>query len=237
MQDNTIVAKRVTVVREGTKALANVSFEIAPGKITGLIGPSGSGKTTLIRSVVGAQRLTAGSLQVLDLAAGSKGLRSRIGYVTQSPAIYDDLTTRQNLVYFASILGIAKSDVTRVIQEVDLEKQTAQLVGSMSGGQRARVSLAIALLGDPALLILDEPTVGLDPVLRERLWQLFGSLARRGRTLLISSHVMDEAERCPDLLLLRDGKVLSHGPKRALLDRTNTHSVQNAFLQLAGGAQ
>ncbi|HSX00522.1 MAG TPA: ABC transporter ATP-binding protein [Patescibacteria group bacterium] len=237
MQDEAIVAKRVTVVLEDTKALTNVSFVISPGKITGLIGPSGSGKTTLMRAIVGAQHIASGDLRVLDLPAGSKGLRSRIGYVTQSPAVYDDLTTRQNLAYFATILGVPKDDVDRVLEEVDLQKQSRQLVGSMSGGQRARVSLAVALLGDPALLILDEPTVGLDPVLRERLWQLFGALAEKGRTLLISSHVMDEAERCPELLLLRDGRVLSHGLKRALLDRTNTHNVQDAFLRLAGGVR
>jgi ABC-2 type transport system ATP-binding protein len=231
-----VTAKNLSVVRVGgVKALTNVSFIITPGKITGLIGPSGSGKTTLMRAIVGAQELTSGSLDVLGMPAGSKALRSKIGYVTQNPAVYDDLTGRQNLAYFASILGVPKSETDRVLKEVDLEKQAKQLVGSMSGGQRARVSLAIALLDDPALLVLDEPTVGLDPVLRERLWLLFDDVAKQGRTLLISSHVMDEAERCPELLLLRDAKVLSHSTRQALLDRTSTKSVQDAFLKLAGG--
>jgi ABC-2 type transport system ATP-binding protein len=230
-----VTASKVRVVRGGVRALSGVSFALSPGKITGLIGPSGSGKTTLMRCIVGAQRLTGGSLEVLGQPAGSKQLRSRIGYVTQAPAVYDDLTTTQNLHYFARILGVPKDDVGRVLKEVDMTKQAGQVVGAMSGGQRARVSLAVALLGNPELLVLDEPTVGLDPVLREKLWQLFAAVAAQGRTLIISSHVMDEAERCPELLLLRDGKVLSHGTKQELLRSTGTRDVQAAFLQLAGG--
>jgi ABC-2 type transport system ATP-binding protein len=237
MQHTTVIAKNVRVMRQGVRALAGVSFAITPGKITGLIGPSGSGKTTLMRAIIGAQELTGGSLEVLGLPAGSRQLRSKIGYVTQSPAVYDDLTTRQNLQYFAAVLGVPKADVDRVLKQVDLIPQASQLTGSMSGGQRARVSLAIALLGSPELLVLDEPTVGLDPVLRERLWGLFDSLAAEGRTLIISSHVMDEAERCPELLLLRAGKVLSHGTHSNLLQNTGTRTIQAAFLQLAGGGK
>jgi len=237
MHQAAVTAKNVRVVRQGVKALAGVTFAITPGKITGLIGPSGSGKTTLMRAIVGAQELTGGMLEVLGLSAGSRQLRSKIGYVTQSPAVYDDLTTLQNLQYFAAVLGVPKTDVERVLKQVDLTKQASQLVGSMSGGQRARVSLAVALLGSPELLVLDEPTVGLDPVLREHLWALFDSLAAEGRTLVISSHVMDEAERCPELLLLRDGKVLNHGTHSELLKQTGTPNVQAAFLQLAGGAK
>jgi ABC-2 type transport system ATP-binding protein len=235
MHQAAVVAKNVRVVRQAVKALAGATFEITPGKITGLIGPSGSGKTTLMRAIVGAQELTGGTLEVLGLPAGARPLRSKIGYVTQSPAVYDDLTALQNLHYFAAVLGVAKADAERVLKQVDLTKQAGQLVGSMSGGQRARVSLAVALLGSPELLVLDEPTVGLDPVLRERLWALFDSLAAEGRTLIVSSHVMDEAERCPELLLLRDGKVLSHGTRDELLKHTGTQNVQAAFLQLAGG--
>ena len=240
MQDTVqpaVSAKKVGVTRQGVQALHDVSFSITPGKITGLIGPSGSGKTTLMRCIVGAQALTSGSLEVLGLPAGAKLLRSRIGYVTQSPAVYDDLTTQQNLRYFARILGVGNDVVQRVLTEVDLVKQAGQLVGSMSGGQRARVSLGVALLGDPELLVLDEPTVGLDPVLRMHLWELFDTLAAQGRTLIISSHVMDEAERCPELLLLRDGAVLSHSTKHALLDKTGARTVEQAFLQLAGAGK
>jgi len=236
-QDAAIVAKDVSVIRGSTTALNKLTFRIDTGKITGLIGPSGSGKTTLMRAIVGAQQITAGSLDVLGQPAGSRGLRSQIGYVTQLPAVYDDLTARQNLDYFAAILGVGKWSVDRVLQAVDLGRQAAQLVGTMSGGQRARVGLAIALLDDPALLVLDEPTVGLDPVLRKHLWQLFNNLAAEGRTLFISSHVMDEAERCPDLLLLRDGAVLSYSSKQELLETTKQRTVHDAFLALAGGEQ
>ncbi len=236
MQDSqpVLVAKGLTVVRGKTRALDGVSFAMRPGTITGLIGPSGSGKTTLMRVAIGAQQITAGSMTVLGLPAGSKALRKQIGYVTQSPAVYDDLTARQNLTYFASILGLGNKQVDQALQAVDLQRQSKQLVGSMSGGERARVSLAVALLDEPPLLVLDEPTVGLDPVLRKRLWDLFARLAKEGRNLLISSHVMDEAEQCPDLLLLRSGKVLHHGSKQDLLQRTHAKTVHDAFLTLAG---
>ena len=230
-----IAAKDLTVVRGKIRALDGVTFNVGTGKITGLIGPSGSGKTTLLRAIVGAQVITAGSLEVLGAPASSKILRRQIGYVTQSPAVYGDLTARQNLQYFASMLCVGKPAVERTLRAVDLQRQASQLVGSMSGGQQARVSLAVALLGEPPLLVLDEPTVGLDPVLRKHLWELFADLAKSGHSLLISSHVMDEAEQCADLLLLRGGRVLSSGSKRELLDRTGTDTVHDAFLKLAGG--
>ncbi len=233
--DAVIVADGLTVVRGKIKALDNVDFSVGAGKITGLIGPSGSGKTTLMRAIVGTQLITSGKLSVLGLPAGDKKLRPQIGYVTQSPAVYHDLTAGQNLKYFATVLGVSKAEVDRVLKIVDMQGQAGQLVGSMSGGQQARVSLAVALLGEPPLLVLDEPTVGLDPVLRKHLWELFDQLAKDGRTLLISSHVMDEAEQCADLLLLRDGAVLSHSSKEELLKRTATKTVHDAFLKLAGG--
>jgi len=237
MHDNAIRADRLTVIRNEKTILDTLSFGITPGKLTGLIGPSGSGKTTLIRTIVGAQKFSSGSLLVLGLPAGSKALRQQIGYVTQSPAVYGDLTTKQNLRYFAAILGKGKDDVRRVVKQVDLEGQADQIVNSLSGGQHARVSLAVALLGDVQVLVLDEPTVGLDPLLREHLWKLFRGLAAEGRTMLISSHVMDEAEKCDDLLLLRDGKVLSHGSKHELLQKTKASTVEAAFLKLVEGAE
>lgn len=235
--NNVVNAQHVTVQKDTTTALNDVSFSLEPGKITGLIGPSGSGKTTLIRSIVGAQKLTHGQLTVLGKPAGHKTLRAQIGYVTQLPAIYDDLTIHQNISYFAAILGCNKHEIDRVITEVDLTDHANQLVGLLSGGQRARVSLAVALLGDAQLLILDEPTVGLDPLLRKHLWELFAALANKGRTLLISSHVMDEAEQCDNLLLLRDGMVLSHSSKQDLLAKTHAPTVQAAFLKLVEETQ
>ncbi len=233
--DGVIVAKKLRVVRGGVVALDEVSFSIAPGRITGLIGPSGSGKTTLMRAIIGVQTVTSGALSVLDKPAGSKELRKRIGYEPQTPAVYGDLTVRQNIDYFAVIFGVDKTAAQQVLEQVDLLPQAEQLVSSLSGGQLARVSLAIALLGKAEVLVLDEPTVGLDPVLREKLWSLFRELANQGRTLLISSHVMDEAERCQDILLLRGGRVLSHGPKDELLRQSKTTTVEAAFLKLAGG--
>jgi ABC-2 type transport system ATP-binding protein len=235
--DAVIAAKNLKVVRGKTKALNGLTFSIGAGKITGLIGPSGSGKTTLMRAIVGAQVITSGSLEVLGQPAGSKSLRRQIGYVTQSPAVYRDLTARQNLNYFAAVLGVGKPAAERALEIVDLKREGGQLVGSMSGGQQARVSLAVALLGEPPLLVLDEPTVGLDPVLRKHLWDLFRQLAADGRSLLISSHVMDEAEQCDDLLLLRDGAILNFSSKQELLKRTHTATVHDAFLKLAGGEQ
>lgn len=233
--DGVIIADGVKVVRDGVDTLNGVSFVAAPGRITGLIGPSGSGKTTLMRSIIGVQLLTSGTLTILGQSAGSKNLRERIGYQPQMPAVYTDLTVRQNLRYFGAIFGVGEQEVTKTLKQVDLTPQAEQIVGTLSGGQLARVSLAVALLGDAEVLVLDEPTVGLDPVLREKLWTIFRQLADNGHTLLISSHVMDEAERCQDILLLRAGKVLSHGPKDELLRKSQTKTVEQAFLKLAGG--
>lgn len=231
-----IEARNLSVVKGATKALNNASFRISKGKITGLIGPSGSGKTTLMRAMIGVQVVSAGALQVLGSPAGSPGLRNRIGYQPQSPSVYGDLTARQNVAYFARIFGIGTAQIDKTLERVDLMPQANQLTSSLSGGQLARVSLAIALLGNAELLVLDEPTVGLDPVLRNRLWALFHEMTGEGRTFVISSHVMDEAERCEDILLLRDGKVLSSGSKAGLFEQTKTKTVETAFLKLAGGA-
>jgi ABC-2 type transport system ATP-binding protein len=235
MHDAVIVADKLKVTRGGVAALTDVTFSITPGKITGLIGPSGSGKTTLIRAIVGAQVITNGSLEVMGEPAGSKTLRTRIGYMPQTPAVYTDLTTLQNLQYFGTILGAGAKDINTVLKQVDLQPQADQVVGTLSGGQLARVSLAVVLLSKAELLVLDEPTAGLDPVLREQLWDLFREIAASGHSLLVSSHIMDEAEKCADILLLRDGRVLSHSSKQELLRRTHKPTVEAAFLSLARG--
>lgn len=220
----------LVVVRGGNEVLRGISCAVKPGTLTGLIGPSGSGKTTLMRSIVGVQRLQGGVLTVLDKPAGDSALRRLIGYVTQAPSVYSDLTVEQNLTYFARIIEAPKSDVKRVLTAVQLVPQRQQLVDSLSGGQRARVSLAVALLGDPKLLVLDEPTVGLDPILRDELWTLFEELACQGKTLLVSSHVMDEAERCDELILMRDGEIVWNDTKQALFKATKTRDVGAAFV-------
>lgn len=230
--DKSIQARQVVVEKGHMRVLDSLDFTVMPGLITGLIGPSGSGKTTLMRAIVGVQTTKSGTLNVFGHPAGSKALRPRIGYVTQSPAIYDDLTVVQNLRYFAVIAKVKKSTVADVISSVHLDDKTHQLVGTLSGGQRARVSLAVALLGNPGLLVLDEPTVGLDPILRRDLWALFAELAAQGKTVLVSSHVMDEADRCDRILLLREGRLLWQDSREELLKHTKTQSIESAFISM-----
>jgi ABC-2 type transport system ATP-binding protein len=226
---------------KGFKALNNISVDLPTGKIIGFIGPSGAGKTTLIRGIVGRQKLASGSIQIFGLPAGSANLRSQLSYMTQEPSVYLDLTVRENLIYFATVFGVPKREVAGMVDDilrtVDLISQANQLVEDVSGGQKQRVSLAIALIGKPKLMALDEPTVGLDPVLREQLWELFRTLAEQGTTLLISSHVMDEAERCDDLLLVRDGGILAHASPSEICKQTSTKSVEQAFLKLVREAK
>ncbi|MCP9961651.1 ABC transporter ATP-binding protein [Streptomyces somaliensis] len=239
-----VEARHLTVVRGSRTVLRGLDFSVPPGRITGLLGPSGCGKTTLMRAVIGAQAKVTGTLTVLGRPAGDPGLRSRIGYVTQSPSVYGDLSVRQNLAYFAQVLhpGRRHRDrraeaVDRALADVDLTTRADALAGRLSGGQRSRVSLAVALLGTPDLLVLDEPTVGLDPVLRRDLWDLFHRIAAdRGTTLLVSSHVMDEAERCHRLLLLREGGLLADDTPEALRRRSGTATVEDAFLHLVDTA-
>ncbi|WP_225848151.1 ABC transporter ATP-binding protein [Streptomyces sp. HPF1205] len=236
-----VSATALRVVRGGRTVLDDLAFAIPRARITGLLGPSGCGKSTLMRAIVGSQAHVAGTLDVLGRPAGHRALRHRVGYVTQAPSVYADLTARQNLDYFAAVLGIPRRDradaVAHVLRDVDLTSHADALTGSMSGGQRGRVSLAAALLGEPELLVLDEPTVGLDPVLRRDLWLLFHRLAQeRGTTVLISSHVMDEAERCHRLLLLRDGRLLAEDTPDALRARTGAATVEDAFLHLVDQA-
>ncbi|MEU3762211.1 ABC transporter ATP-binding protein [Streptomyces albogriseolus] len=242
-EEPAVHAQDLTVVRGSRPVLRGLGFTVPRGRITGLLGPSGCGKSTLMRAVVGTQAKVTGTLDVLGRPAGHPSLRTRIGYVTQAPSVYDDLTVRQNLDYFAAILDPGKAgadrrhDVERVLADVDLTSHADSLAGTLSGGQRSRVSLAVALLGTPELLVLDEPTVGLDPVLRRDLWQLFHRLAEdRGATLLVSSHVMDEAERCHRLLLMRAGEVLAEGAPEALRTRTGADTVETAFLRLVDEA-
>jgi ABC-2 type transport system ATP-binding protein len=228
-----VVEVRDLVVRRGrVQAIRGLSFATSPGEVTGLLGPSGCGKSTLMRAIVGVQIVTSGTVEVLGLAAGDKRLRDRIGYVTQAPSVYDDLTVGENLRFFARVLGVPGAEVDRCIEAVDLGSCRDQVVDRLSGGQRSRVSLAVALLGSPELLVLDEPTVGLDPVLRRDLWAMFHDLADAGTAVLVSSHVMDEAERCDRLLLMRDGELLAADTPGALLDRTQTDDVESAFLSI-----
>lgn len=227
-----IECDRLVVVRGATQVLHELSVRIRPGIITGLLGPSGSGKTTLIRSIVGTQVIESGSILVRGQPAGSPALRRQVGYSSQSDAVYDDLTVRENVRYFAATLGVDNADAERVIAAVDLAREAGRLTGRLSGGERSRVSLAVALLGAPQVLVLDEPTVGLDPILREHLWAIFRSLADAGTTVLVSSHVMDEAERCDELLLMRAGRLLAQEAPQQLKESTASSTMDAAFLRL-----
>ena len=230
--EQAVEARDLSVRRGGREVVHGVTFGLAAGRITGLVGPSGGGKTTLMRAIVGVQRHVRGEVSVLGMAPGSAALRRRLGYGTQSLAAYEDLSVRENLEYFAALVGTGREQVDELLVRVDLQAAADQLVRSLSGGQRSRVSLATALLGEPELLVLDEPTVGLDPVLRERLWGLFRELAGDGVTLLVSSHVMDEAARCDEVLLVRDGRVLAQATPAELTQRTGADDLDQAFLRL-----
>ena len=233
MTATTVVeASELTVVRGRTEVLHGLSFDVTAGEVIGLLGPSGCGKTTLMRSIVGIQAGLSGSVRVLGQEAGSPDLRRQIGYVTQAPSIYADLTVRENLRFFARVLGVGAAAVARAVETVDLTHQADRVVSGLSGGERSRASLAVALLGDPMVLVLDEPTVGLDPVLRKALWEVFHDLAAAGAAVIVSSHVMDEAERCDRLLLMRDGRFLADGPPQQIVRDAGAASIEEAFLAL-----
>ncbi len=224
--------QNLRVIRGKRLALDNVSVRIAQGTITGLLGPSGCGKTTLMRSIVGTQIIAGGTVTVLGRAAGSAELRRRVGYVTQDPTIYDDLRVIDNVRYFAALTGADASDADDAVATVGLDDHRTALCGNLSGGQRTRASLACALVSHPDLLVLDEPTVGLDPVLRVDLWERFHQLAGQGTTLIVSSHVMDEADHCGDLLLMREGHLLAHTTPTKLREDTGCQSLEEAFLSV-----
>ena len=231
----------IRVIRGGSTIIESLDLDVPTGQVVGLLGPSGSGKTTLMRSIVGVQENVSGTLEVLGLPAGSPALRPRVGYVTQAASVYVDLTVTENLVYFAALAGLrgaaAHAAVAEAVAAVDLGGHERQQVESLSGGERSRVSLAAALVGDPELLVLDEPTVGLDPVLRRDLWNLFHRLAAGGRTLLVSSHVMDEATRCDRLLLMRAGGLVADTAPDDLLAQTGAPDAERAFLTLIDRAR
>ena len=227
----------VRVRRGGRLVLRGVGFSVPQGQVVGLLGPSGGGKSTLIRAVVGVQRHVTGRCEVLGHPAGDPGLRRRVAYMTQAASVYRDLTVLENLHYFARVVGAPAAAVAEVLEQVDLAPERDRLAQTLSGGQLSRVSLGAALLGRPDVLLLDEPTVGLDPLLRRDLWRLFRDLAATGSTLIVSSHVMDEARECDRLLLLRDGALLADGTEASLLERTGAPDIGAAFLHLVENAE
>lgn len=240
--ETAVKIKNLSITLGGSvKALKNVSVDLPVGRSIGFIGPSGAGKTTLIRSIVGRLRPTRGSIEIFGLPAGSPKLRDQMSYMTQELSVYPDLTVKENLRYFAIMMGHNKSSlnkiINKVLDDVDMSDKANSLVSNLSGGQKQRVSLSVALIGSPKLMVLDEPTIGLDPVLRESLWKLFNKLKSEGTTLLISSHSMDEAERCDDLILIRSGNLIAHGTPDELKKQTGTKSIEQTFLKLVGDSQ
>lgn len=233
MSNTSIDIRDLVVIRGGNRVIDGLTLAVPTGSVTGLLGPSGCGKTTLIRSIAGTQIVTAGTVTVLGEPAGSPANRERVGYVTQASSVYPDLTVRQNLAYFATLAGTRAASLEQTLDDVGLRRQADDLTGNLSGGQRTRVSLAAALIGEPDVYLLDEPTVGLDPVLRRDLWQLFDGLAAAGRTLVISSHVMDEASRCARVLLMREGALIADTSPDGLRAEAGTDDLEQAFLVLA----
>ncbi len=235
-EDDAVVVDHLRVVRGAREVLPDLSLRVPRGQVVGLLGPSGGGKSTLMRAVVGVQVIAGGTVTVLGEEAGSSGLRHRVGYLTQAPSVYGDLSVRDNVTYIARIMGVGADAVDRAIEAVDLTDHASAKVENLSGGQRSRASLACTLVGDPEVLVLDEPTVGLDPVLRRELWDLFRRLSHEGRTVFVSSHVMDEASRCDRLLLLREGRILSDSTLPELLESTGSTDAEQAFLALIDAA-
>ena len=231
--EQVVEIRNLTVHRGGRPVLHGVGASLARGQVTGLFGPSGSGKSTLIRAIAGVQAHVSGSLTVFGARPGTAAAREALGYKTQAPSVYEDLTVAENLRYFATLHGSATEGL---LARVGLEDEADRLVRNLSGGQQARVSLAAALVGRPGLMLLDEPTVGLDPLLRRELWQLFGEIAADGAVLLVSSHVLDEARHCDDLLLMRDGRILAQLTPAQLVQRTGTEDMDEAFVRLIEGA-
>jgi ABC-2 type transport system ATP-binding protein len=233
MNNAAIEVDQLKVIRGKNTVIPGLDLTVETGSVTGLLGPSGSGKTTLIRCIAGIQIVAAGSVTVLGAPAGSAVNRQRVGYVTQASSVYPDLSVRQNLAYFGALAGKGSGAIDETISNVGLTNRADSLTGDLSGGERIRVSLAAALLGDPDLYLLDEPTVGLDPVLRRDLWKMFDGLAADGKTLLVSSHVMDEAGRCDRVLLMRDGGLIADASPDGLRADAGTDDLEEAFLVLA----
>jgi ABC-2 type transport system ATP-binding protein len=217
------------------RAVDDITFELGAGRIYGLLGPNGSGKTTLIRLLTGLGRADAGTTEILGTRMPSRTMLGRIGYMTQSDGVYPALTVAENVGFFASLYGVRDSAATtQALQLVELADRADAVTANLSGGQRRRLSLACALVHRPEILFLDEPTVGVDPLLRVEFWTHFRRLTEAGTTIVVSSHVMDEADRCDELLFIRAGRVIARGTSAELRSTAGTDDLEQAFLRFAG---
>ncbi|HET7615505.1 MAG TPA: ABC transporter ATP-binding protein [Bacillales bacterium] len=212
----------------------SVDLTLERPEIFGLLGPSGAGKTTLVKMIAGIDQANEGTVHVLGEKMPNLRTVKRIGYMAQSDALYEDLTAKENLHFFASLYGMRKRErnerIAEVLGVVDLIKDENKLVRHFSGGMKRRLSLAAALVHQPEVLILDEPTVGIDPVLRKQVWDAFEELVQKGTAILVTTHVMDEAERCDRLAMIRSGRLIASGTPEALKEDTGTASIEEAFL-------
>lgn len=220
------------------EVLHGIDLDVRRGEIFGLLGPSGSGKTTLVRLMTGIDRAALGEVRLLGERLPNLSLFRQIGYMAQSDALYLELTGKENLEFFASLFGMSGSvrrkRIEEVMELVDLTPHLDKPAGAYSGGMRRRLSLAVALIHRPAVLLLDEPTVGIDPVLRQSIWQELYALRRTGTTIVITTHVMDEADKCDRLGMIRDGSLIAVGSPAELLERANAATIEEAFLHYGG---
>lgn len=230
--------QEVTRAFNGKEVLHGISLEVRRSEIFGLLGPSGSGKTTFVKLIAGIDEATRGEVEVLGTRMPKLAMMNRIGYMAQSDAMYAELTAKENLEFFGALFGLRgqkmKQRIDEVMALVDLTDHLKQPVGAYSGGMKRRLSLAIALMHEPEVLILDEPTVGIDPVLRKSIWDEFESLSRQGTTILVTTHVMDEADKCHRLGMVRDGRLIAVGTPEALKRETGSVTIEEAFLYYGG---
>ncbi|MFC0272932.1 ABC transporter ATP-binding protein [Metabacillus herbersteinensis] len=223
----------------GTKTvLRNISLQISQSEIFGLLGPSGAGKTTLVKCIAGIDEASTGSVTIFGGKMPSLAVMKEIGYMTQSDALYEELTALENLNFFAAIYGLKgtkkKERITSVMRLVNLEKELKQKVGEYSGGMKRRLSLAISLLHEPKIIILDEPTVGIDPVLRQSIWMELERLSKAGTTVIVTTHVMDEAEKCHRLGMIRDGDLIALGTPKELKKNIHAENIEEVFIHYGG---
>lgn len=237
--DNVIKATDLEIKYDKTTILKNINLNIKKGEIVGFLGPSGSGKTTLVKALIGMKAPTKGEIEVFGVRMPSLEVVAQVGYMAQSDALYDDLTALDNLLFFGELYNLkgkaSKERSMELLELVDLQRDANKAVRNFSGGMKRRLSLAISLIHSPELLILDEPTVGIDPVLRKSFWNEFKRIKENGGSIIITTHVMDEAYNCDRLSLIRDGEIIADGSPKEIISSSGTNTIEEAFLYYSTG--